>query len=90
MTSEEHEETLPFAKVFVVLALSAAAAAIGSASGHSQSADDGVIRVKSAYGVEGTVKILERDIAAKGIEFRSEITRPNSRRKPDQLRPSIL
>ncbi|MGA9321537.1 MAG: DUF302 domain-containing protein [Xanthobacteraceae bacterium] len=82
---------LPFAKVFVVLALSAAAAAIGSASGHSQSADDGVIRVKSAYGVEETVKILERDIAAKGIKFFSEIDQAKLAAEAGiQLRPSIL
>jgi hypothetical protein len=38
---------LLFARIIAVLALSSVAAAIGSASGRSQSADDGVIRVKS-------------------------------------------
>jgi uncharacterized protein (DUF302 family) len=81
----------PFAKIFVVLALSAVAASIGSAGGHSQSADDGVIRVKSAYSVEATVKIIERDIAAKGIKFFSEIDQAKLAAEAGiQLRPSVL
>src|SRR5438876_143739 len=35
--------------------------------------DDGVIRVKSAYGVAETVARLKADIAAKGIKFFDEI-----------------
>lgn len=73
---------LPFAKVFVVLALSAAAAGIGSASGHSQSADDGVIRVKSAYGVQETVKSWSVTSRRKASNSLARSTRPNSRRKP--------
>ena len=35
--------------------------------------DDGVIRVKSAYGVDETVSRLKADIAAKGIKFFDQI-----------------
>jgi uncharacterized protein (DUF302 family) len=81
----------PFAKIFVLLALSALVAWIGLAGGHSQSADDGVIRVKSAHSVEATVKVLERDIAAKGIKFFSEIDQAKLAAEAGiQLRPSVL
>ena len=35
--------------------------------------DDGVVRVKSAYGMQETIARLKRDVAAKGIMFFGEI-----------------
>jgi len=35
--------------------------------------DDGIVRVKSAYGFSETIERLKKDIAAKGIMFFSEI-----------------
>ena len=35
--------------------------------------NDGVVRVKSAYGFRDTIERLKKDIAAKGIRFFSEI-----------------
>jgi uncharacterized protein (DUF302 family) len=35
--------------------------------------DDGIVRVKSAYGFQETIARLKTDIAAKGIKFFSEI-----------------
>jgi uncharacterized protein (DUF302 family) len=62
-----------------------------SSSGFAQTADDGVVRVKSAHGVEETVKILERDIAAKGIKFFGEIDQAKLAAEAGiQLRASIL
>jgi uncharacterized protein (DUF302 family) len=82
---------LPFARIVAIFLISSLATAIGSADGRSQSTDDGVIRVKSGYGVEETVKILERDIAAKGIKFFSEIDQAKLAAEAGiQLRPSVL
>src|SRR5215475_314935 len=50
--------------IFFALSLAAPATA---------ATDDGVIRVKSAYDVQETVKRLEADIATKGIRFFNEI-----------------
>src|SRR5512134_3141458 len=36
-------------------------------------ADDGVVRVKSAYGFQETIERLKKDIAAKGIRFFGEV-----------------
>ena len=38
-----------------------------------EKANDGVVRVKSAYGFAETIERLKKDIAAKGIKFFSEI-----------------
>ncbi|MGW8270390.1 MAG: DUF302 domain-containing protein [Burkholderiales bacterium] len=35
--------------------------------------DDGIVRVKSAYGMQETIARLKRDVAAKGIQFFDEI-----------------
>lgn len=54
-------------------------------------ADDGIVRVKSAYPVAETVNRLKADIAAKGIRFFSEIDQ--SKLAADAgitLRPSTL
>jgi uncharacterized protein (DUF302 family) len=42
-------------------------------TGASIAADDGVIRVKSAYSLPETVARLKQDVAAKGIRFFQEI-----------------
>jgi uncharacterized protein (DUF302 family) len=42
-------------------------------AGPSFAADDGVIRVKSAYSLPETVARLKQDVAAKGIRFFQEI-----------------
>lgn len=47
--------------------------AISLAAPASASTQDGVVRVKSAYDVQETVRRLEADIAAKGIRFFDEI-----------------
>jgi len=35
--------------------------------------DDGIVRVKSAYGMQETIVRLKKDVAAKGIQFFDEI-----------------
>jgi hypothetical protein len=68
-----------------VTAMALVAASISTmifTNAHAQSSE-GVIRVKSAHDVRETIMILERDIAAKGIKFFSETTRPNSLRMPE-------
>lgn len=53
--------------------------------------DNGVIKVKSAYGADETIARLKQDIAAKGIRFFSEIDQ--SKLASDagiELRPSTL
>jgi len=74
----------PLSHVICVSALSALSAtspahagAAGSnpmpMSGEHIGADDGVLRVKSAYGVDETIARLKADIAAKGIKFFDQI-----------------
>lgn len=62
----------------VLAGIVAAAAAAGLFAAHQVSltetaranvGDDGVVRVKSAYGVDETVARLQADIAGKGIKF---------------------
>jgi uncharacterized protein (DUF302 family) len=56
---------------FPILIAFAFAAAITS---HAAAAsEDGIVRVKSAYGFKDTIERLKSDIAAKGIRFFSEI-----------------
>ncbi|HET7528423.1 MAG TPA: DUF302 domain-containing protein [Burkholderiaceae bacterium] len=40
---------------------------------HAQAADNGVVRVKSAYSMEESIARVKADIAAKGITFFNEI-----------------
>jgi len=54
------------------LAAAALAASLGSSLAQTI-ASDGVVRVKSAYGVDETITRLKADIAAKGIRFFAEI-----------------
>ena len=52
---------------------------------------DGVVRVKSAYSVQETVRRLKNDIAAKGITFFDEIDQSKLAAKADiKLQPSVL
>lgn len=54
-------------------------------------ADSGVIRVKSAYGVDETLRRLKADIAAKGVQFFSEIDQSDLARGANlSLRRSVL
>jgi uncharacterized protein (DUF302 family) len=54
------------------LAAAVLAASLGSTLAQTI-ASDGVVRVKSAYGVDETITRLKADIAAKGIRFFAEI-----------------
>ena len=55
------------------LRLSGAAAATMAVTPAAAKSNDGVVRVKSAYGFAETIERLKKDIAAKGITFFSEI-----------------
>jgi uncharacterized protein (DUF302 family) len=50
-----------------------AGALLFSPAGPVQAADDGIVRVKSAYDMPETLKRLKKDVADKGIVFFSEI-----------------
>ena len=54
-------------------ALLMAGAFLFSPIGTAQAADDGIVRVKSAYDMPETLKRLKKDLADKGIVFFSEI-----------------
>jgi uncharacterized protein (DUF302 family) len=58
-----------------LLRLSGAAAATLAVMPAAMAAksDDGVVRVKSAYGFQETIERLKKDIAAKGIRFFGEV-----------------
>jgi uncharacterized protein (DUF302 family) len=55
-----------------LLAAAALALALGSPLAQTV-ADNGVVRIKSAYGVDETIARLKADIAAKGIRFFAEV-----------------
>jgi uncharacterized protein (DUF302 family) len=57
----------------LISALLLSLALLFSPLGLARAADDGVIRVKSAYDMTETVDRLKQDIAAKGIKFFAEI-----------------
>jgi uncharacterized protein (DUF302 family) len=82
---------IPYAKITAALAIATVATLAGPRGGFSQAADDGIIRVKSGHSVEQTVKIIEQDIAAKGIKFFGEIDQAKLAAEAGiQLRPSVL
>jgi uncharacterized protein (DUF302 family) len=60
---------LKFARLCVGLVLTAAALGFAQAA----SADDGVIKVRSAYSVNETIERIRKDISDKGIAFFQEI-----------------
>jgi uncharacterized protein (DUF302 family) len=51
----------------------AAVAAAPVAASTAKAAEDGVVRVKSAYGFAQTIERLKHDISAKGIRFFGEV-----------------
>jgi uncharacterized protein (DUF302 family) len=54
-------------------------------------AEDGIVKVKSAYSVHETIERLKQDIAAKGIKFFSEIDQAKLAEDAGiKLRPSTL
>ena len=62
-----------------------------SLSGAARAADDGIVRIKSAYSMPETIKRLKMDVADKGITFFDEIDQ--SKLAADAgvtLRPSTL
>ena len=61
------------AKFLRLTGAGAAAVAVTPAANAKMTRDDGIVRVKSAYGFAETVERLKKDIAAKGIMFFSEI-----------------
>ena len=61
------------AKFLRLSGVAAAAMAVTPAAAASAKSNDGVVRVKSAYGFAETIERLKKDIAAKGIMFFSEI-----------------
>src|SRR5689334_7956833 len=71
-TTQERRMFRPFAKLGMAVAI--AAALVFSWSKVTLADElDGVVRIKSAYGMEETVARIKRDIAAKGILFFDEI-----------------
>jgi uncharacterized protein (DUF302 family) len=83
---------LPHARSFAAsLWLGLALAFASSAQAQAAPADDGVVKVKSAYPVAETIARLRKDIADKGIMFFQEVDQ--SRLAADAgitLRPSTL
>src|SRR5690242_19727638 len=54
-------------------------------------AEDGIVKVKSAYALKETIERLKQDIAAKGIKFFSEIDQAKLAEDAGiKLRPSTL
>src|SRR5262245_53586533 len=74
MTRSQPEDhpMLTRAKFLRLSGVSAATLAATPLSAHAKS-NDGVVRVKSAYGFAETIEKLKKDIAGKGIMFFSEI-----------------
>jgi uncharacterized protein (DUF302 family) len=68
-----------------------AAAAMAAAPAAQAKSDDGVVRVKSAYGFAETIERLKKDIAGKSIMFFSEIDQSKLATGADiKLNPSTL
>jgi len=77
----DHLKTLASALALVAL--------LGAKSAAAQ--DDGVVRVKSAYGMQETIARLKGDVAAKGIMFFGEIDQSALAAKAGvTIRPSTL
>lgn len=77
-----------------ILRLSSAALfalALTMTSAAPSKADDGIVKVKSAFSVQETIARLKQDIAAKGIRFFSEIDQAKLAEDAGvKLRPSTL
>ncbi len=77
--------------IIVRLAAATALAASLTAPAAAQTADNGVVRVKSAYSMEESIARIKADIAAKGITFFNEIDQSALAAKVGiQLRRSTL
>ena len=62
-----------------------------SLSGMARAADDGIVRIKSAYSMPETIKRLKMDVADKGIMFFDEIDQSKLAAEAGvTLRPSTL
>jgi uncharacterized protein (DUF302 family) len=73
------------------LRLSGVAAATVAAAPIARAADNGVVRVKSAYGFAETIERLKKDIAAKGIRFFGEVDQSKLAAEANiKLNPSTL
>ena len=73
------------------LRLSGVAAATLAAAPVAKAANDGVVRVRSAYGFAETIERLKKDIAAKGIRFFGEIDQSKLAAEANiELNPSTL
>lgn len=69
----------------------ASAAVALSRPGAAATSDDGIVRVRSAYPMAGTIDRLKADIAAKGIRFFDAIDQQALAREAGiDLRPSTL
>lgn len=69
---DKHRRTLALS-VAAIAAVAAVAMVRPHAAPAGKSGDDGVVRVRSAFGVSETIERLKADIAAKGIMFFSAI-----------------
>jgi uncharacterized protein (DUF302 family) len=61
------------AKIISLSVIAAAAILLAPVGYSNAGSEDGVVRVRSAYGFQDTVARLKADVAAKGIRFFSEI-----------------
>jgi uncharacterized protein (DUF302 family) len=68
-----------------------AAALLVAAALPAAAADDGVVRVRSAYPMQETIERLKQDVAAKGIMFFGEVDQKALAEKAGiRIRPSTL
>src|SRR5262245_3419510 len=69
----EEPSMLTRAKFLRLTGVAASALAITPKANAKMTRDDGIVRVRSAYGFSETIERLKKDIAAKDIMFFSEI-----------------
>jgi uncharacterized protein (DUF302 family) len=82
--------TRPFGKLGVAIALASAFVFAWSKASHADEVN-GVVRVKSAFGMEETITRIKKDIADKGIKFFDEIDHSHlAERAGIKLNPSTL
>jgi uncharacterized protein (DUF302 family) len=89
-TPKERSMIRPFAQLGMAVAL-ATALTVSWAKVAGADELDGVVRVKSAYGMEETIARIKRDIAGKGIMFFDEVRQSELAAKAGvKLNPSTL
>ena len=82
---------VPMQRIRVILLLGLALLAGALAPALATAAEDGVVKVKSAYSMEETIARIRKDIAAKGIMFFDEIDQATLAAGAGiRLRPSTL